>query len=90
MLSGENSAANQERRQNDMAVNSFFAEQNREKDEKEREEQKNREIEAEKNKLTKAQKDVKEDKRQDCGKTNSLVVKAHEGTHVCTACGFVQ
>lgn len=72
-----------------MAVNSFFAEQNRKKDEEERAEQLNREIEAEKNKLTKAQKDVKEDKCQDCGKTNSLVVKAHEGTLVCTACGFV-
>lgn len=45
-----------------MAVNSFFAEQNRKKDEEERAEQLNREIEAEKNKLTKAQKDVKEDK----------------------------
>ena len=26
----------------------------------------------------------------DCGKINSLVVKAHEGTLVCTSCGFVQ
>ena len=57
--------------------------------EQERIRQQEREKEAQKNQLSQAQRDVKEDKCDECGKINCLVVKQHEGTMVCTACGIV-
>ena len=39
--------------------------------------------------MTKAQRDIKEDKCEECGKVNCLVLKIHEGTMVCTSCGIV-
>ena len=47
------------------------------------------EKEAQRNQMSQAQKDLKEDKCECCGMTNSLVTKQHEGTLVCQNCGVV-
>jgi len=49
-----------------------------------------KQAELNKNQISQAQKDLNEDKCDNCNKKNTLVTKQHEGTLVCTSCGVVQ
>ena len=39
--------------------------------------------------MSKEQQDLKEDRCDECNKANCMVLKVHEGTKVCVACGVV-
>ena len=77
------------RDKNDMLAEKFYEEQGREKREADQKQLETRLQEAQKNQMSKAQRDVKEDRCDECGKINCLVVKQHEGTMVCSNCGIV-
>lgn len=74
----------------DEQVRSFFDDQLKQKREEEAKKQEERSKEATKNQVSQAQKDLRDEKCDKCGKTDTLVTKQHEGTLVCRSCGIVQ